>query len=95
MTALVSFGANQTLEAMLTFATWQREFREADRRALKEALNTIRTAVVQPVGTTDRAKARDRRCVTGAEFDAAVTVAIAAAMVMWLSGALDEMEVAL
>lgn len=94
MTALTNFGANQALEAMLTFATWQREFREADRRALKEALGTIRTAMVQPVGATERAKARDRRCVTGEEFDSAVTVAIAAAMVMWLSGALDELEVA-
>lgn len=94
MTALASFGANQALESMLTFATWQREFREADRRALKEALGTIRTAMVQPVGVTEHAKARDRRCVTGAEFDSAVTVAIAAAMVMWLSGALDELEVA-
>lgn len=28
MTALASFGANQTLEAMLTFATWQRKLRE-------------------------------------------------------------------
>lgn len=59
MTALASFGANQALESMLTFATWQREFREADRRALKEALGTIRTAMVQPVGATERAKARD------------------------------------
>lgn len=28
MTAPASFGANQALEAMLTFATWQREFRK-------------------------------------------------------------------
>lgn len=85
--------ANQTLEAMLTFTEWRGGFSQADKDALASSLDTIRTAMVQPVGATPDAKRRDQRCVTDAEFDRAVMVTIASAMAMWLSGALEKVEV--
>lgn len=56
-------------------------------------LDTIGTAMVQPVGSTPDAKRRDSRCVTDAEFDRAVMATVASAMAMWLSGALEKAEV--
>lgn len=88
-----SFKSNQTLESMLTFTGWRGGFSQADKDALAESLDTIRTALVQPVGATSDAKRRDSRCVTDAEFDRAVMVTIASAMAMWLSGALEKAEV--
>lgn len=88
-----SFKLNPTLEAMLTFTGWRGGFSQSDKDALARSLETIRTAMVQPVGTTPDAKRRDQRCVTDAEFDSAVMVTIAAAMAMWLSGALEKVEV--
>ena len=88
-----SFRSNQTLEAMLTFTGWRGGFSQADKDALAESLDTIRTAMVQPVGAAPDAKRRDKRCVTDAEFDRAVMVTIAASMAMWLSGALEKVEV--
>ena len=88
-----SFKSNQTLEAMLTFTGWRGGFSKADKDALAESLDTIRTAMVQPVGATPDAKLRDKRCVTDAEFDRAVMVTITSAMAMWLSGALEKVEV--
>lgn len=88
-----TFKTNPTLEAMLTFTGWRGGFSQADKDALASSLDTIRTAMVQPVGSTPDAKRRDQRCVTDAEFDRAVMVTIAAAMAMWLSGALEKVEV--
>ena len=88
-----SFKSNQTLEAMLTFTGWRCGFSQADKDALASSLDTIMTAMVQPVGATPDAKRRDQRCVTDAEFDRAVMVTIAASMAMWLSGALEKVEV--
>lgn len=90
---LESFGLNPAEEAMLTFSTWQGEFTEHDRDAMAESLNVIRTALVQPVGATPAAKQRNANCVTDAEFDMAVINVLCAAMVMWLSGALDKVPV--
>ena len=88
-----NFKSNPTLEAMLTFTGWRGGFSQADKDALASALETIRTAMVQPVGATSDAKRRDQRCVTDAEFDRAVMVTVASAMAMWLSGALEKVEV--
>ena len=88
-----SFKSNQTLDAMLTFTGWRGGFSKSDKDALAESLDTIRTAMVQPVGATQDAKLRDQRCVTDAEFDRAVMVTITAAMAMLLSGALEKVEV--
>ena len=88
-----NFKLNQTLEAMLTFTGWRGGFSQADKDALASSLDTIRTAMVQPVGATQDSKRRDSRCVTDAEFDRAVMVTIASAMAMWLSGALENVEV--
>ena len=88
-----NFKSNQTLEAMLTFTGWRGGFSQSDKDALARSLDTIRTAMVQPVGATPDAKRRDKRCVTDAEFDRAVMVTIASAMAMWLSGALEKVEV--
>ena len=87
-----SFKLNPTLEAMLTFTGWSGGFSQADKDALAMSLDTIRTAMVQPVGSTPDAKRRDQRCVTDAEFDRAVMVTISSAMAMWLSGALEKVE---
>lgn len=88
-----NFRSNQTLEAMLTFTGWRGGLSQEDKDALASSLDTIRTAIVQPVGATPDAKRRDPRCVTDAEFDRAVMVTITAAMAMWLSGALERVEV--
>lgn len=88
-----NFKLNPTLEAMLTFTGWRGCFSQADKDALARSLDTIRTAMVQPVGATPDAKRRGKECVTDAEFDRAVMVTIAAAMAMWLSGALEKAEV--
>lgn len=88
-----SFKANPTLEMMLTFNGWRGGFSQADKDALARSLDTIRTALVQPVGATPDAKRRDQRCVTDAELDRAVMVTIASATAMWLSGALERVEV--
>lgn len=88
-----SFKLNPTLETMLTFTGWRGGFSQADKDALASSLETIRTAMVQPVGVTPNAKQRSQRCVTDAEFDRAVMVTITAAMAMWLSGALERVEV--
>ena len=88
-----TFRTNPTLEMMLTFTGWRGGFSKAHKDALARSLETIRTALVQPVGATSNAKRRDQRCVTDAEFDRAVMVTVASAMAMWLSGALDNLEV--
>ena len=90
---LASFGLNPAEETMLTFSTWQDQFTEHDRDAMTESLNVIRTALVQPVGTTPTAKQRNVKCVTDAEYDMAVITVLCSAMVMWLSGTLDKVEV--
>lgn len=92
-TMFETFKTNPTLEAMLTFTGWRGGFSQADKDALARSLETIRTAMVQPVGATSDAKRRGQRCVTDAEFDRAVMVTIASAMAMWLSGALYKVEV--
>lgn len=78
-------GAQPTLSAMLSFAAWQGDATRADVDALADALDVIRTACVQPVGTARGSG------VTEAEFDAAVMRALAAAMVLHLSGALSRL----
>lgn len=89
---LKSFQHNPTLEAMLTFATWQQRFNEYDKEALKDSLDTIRTAMVQPFGANADAKRRDSKCVTDVEFDRAVMTVLACSMIMLLSGALDTVQ---
>lgn len=91
---LASFGLNPLEEAMLRFSTWNSEFTAHDREAMEDGLNTIRTAIIQPVGTTPAAKQRSSKCVTDAEFDMAVLTIVSSAMVMWLSGALDKVPIA-
>ena len=86
------FRHNPALESMLTFATWQQRFNEHDKAALKDALSTIRTAMVQQFGATSDAKRRDSKCVTDVEFDRAVMVVLSTALTMWLSGALDTVQ---
>lgn len=87
-----NFKHNPLLESMLTFATWQGGFSNADKEAMKDALQTIRTAMVQPFGTNADAKRRDSKCVTDVEFDRAVMTVLCAAMCLWLSGELDAIE---
>lgn len=67
-------------------------FTESDRRMLEDALGVIRTSMVQPVGAT-RAAARVKGAVTDAEYDRAVVMVLAGAMMLWASGKLDAVEV--
>lgn len=92
MPKLVNFGHNPLLEAMLTLSTWKGGFSAADKQAMADALQTIRTAMVQPFGTNADAKRRDAKCVTDAEYDIAVMTVLCTAMCLWLSGKLDEIE---
>lgn len=92
MPELVNFGHSPLLEAMLTFSTWKGGFSAADKQAMKDALQTIRTAMVQPFGTNADAKRRNAKCVTDVEFDRAVVTVLCTAMCLWLSGKLDEIE---
>lgn len=92
MTGLVNFGHSPLLESMLTFSTWQGGFSAADKQAMKVALKTIRTAMVQPVGTTSDAKRRNAKCITDVEYDRAVVTVLSTAMCLWLSGKLDKIE---
>ena len=66
-------------------------FTESDRAARGGGLQIIRTAPVQPVGATDAAS-RAKGAVTGREYDRAVMQVICAAMQLWLSGKLGEVE---
>lgn len=92
MSDLTDFGHSPLLEAMLTFSTWRGSFSAADKQAMKDALQTIRTAMAQPFGTNADAKRRDARCVTDVEFDRAVVTVLGTAMCLWLSGKLDAIE---
>lgn len=69
MTGLVNFGHSPLLESMLTFSTWQGGFSAADKQAMKDALKTIRTAMVQPAGTTSGAKRRNAKCIFAPEYE--------------------------
>ena len=63
MHELVNFGHNPLLEAMLTFSTWKGGFSASDKQAMKDAFQTIRTAIVQPFGTNADAKRRNAKCI--------------------------------
>ena len=92
MPGLINFGHNPLLEAMLAFSTWKGGFTNAGKQAMSDALQTIRTAMVQPFGTNADAKRRDAKCVTDVEYDRAVVTVLSTAMCLWLSGKLDEIE---
>lgn len=92
MPELVNFGHNPLLEAMLTFSTWNGGFTSSDKQAMKDALQTIRTAMVQPAGTNADAKRRNAKCITDVEYDRAVVTVLSTAMCLLLSGKLDEIE---
>lgn len=91
MSTFSKFLDHTALAQMLTFAGWQRDFTEHDRKAMEEGLDVLRTAMCQPVGLS--ASQRVEGAVSEAEFDRAVMQVLASAMVMWLSGTLDEVEV--
>lgn len=92
MPELVNFNHSPLLESMLTFSAWKGGFTSSDKQAMKDALQTIRTAMVQPVGTNADAKRRNAKCVTDVEYDRAVATVLSTAMCLWLSGKLDEIE---
>lgn len=92
MPELVNFGHSPLLESMLTFSTWKGGFSAADKQAMADALQTIRTAMVQPAGTNADAKRRNSKCITDVEYDRAVATVLSTAMCLWLSGKLDEIE---
>lgn len=65
-------------------------FTEADREAMIDGLDTLRVAMVQPVGTS--AAHRVNGAVASAECDRAVMQVVCSAMQLWLSGKLGEVE---
>ena len=66
-------------------------FTESDRRAMVDGLDVIRVAMVQPVGTS--AAHRVPGAVSSAEYERAKMMVVMAAMQLWSSGKLDEVEV--
>lgn len=92
MPELVNFNHSPLLESMLTFSAWKGSFTSSDKQAMADALQTIRTAMVQPVGTNADAKRRNAKCITDAEYDLAVMMVLCTSMCLWLSGKLDEIE---
>ena len=83
MNELVNFGHNPLLEAMLTSSTWKGGFTSADKHAMTDALQTIRTAIVQPFGTNADAKRRNAKCITDVEYDRVVVTVLSTAMCLW------------
>ena len=67
-------------------------FTESDRRSMVDGLDVIRVAMVQPVGAT-RAATKVKGAVTDRDYDRAVMQVVMAAMQLWSSGKLDEVEV--
>lgn len=90
-----TFRHSPVLETMLTFAGWQHGFTASDKKAMEEGLQTIRTAMIQPVGLARPGigSSKDKRYVTDAEFDRAVMTVLASSMALWLSGGLNRVEV--
>ena len=68
-----------------------RTFTESDRDAMVDGLEIVRVALVQPVGfyCADRVKG----AISWQEYDRATMQIVCAAMQLWLSGKLDEVEV--
>lgn len=66
-------------------------FTEADRRAIKDGLAVIRTALAQPVGTS--AGARVKGAVTSGDYERAKMQVVMGAMQLDDSGLLDGLEV--
>ena len=67
-----------------------RTFTESDRRAMVDGLEIVRVALVQPVGP--RAADRVPGAVSWQEYDRATMQVVCAAMQLWLSGKLGEVE---
>lgn len=92
MSAFERFARNSTTGMMLGLREMGgATFTESDRAAMVDGLQIIRTAMVQPVGATDAAS-RAKGAVTGREYDRAVMQVICAAMQLWASGKLGEVE---
>lgn len=68
-----------------------RTFTESDRAAMVDGLEVVRVALVQPVGFygADRVKG----AISWQEYDRATMQIVCAAMQLWLSGKLDEVDV--
>lgn len=67
-----------------------RTFTESDRDAMVDGLEIVRVALVQPVGP--RAAERVPGAVSWQEYDRATMQIVCAAMQLWLSGKLGEVE---
>lgn len=67
-----------------------RTFTESDRDAMVDGLEIVRVALVQPVGP--RAADRVPGAVSWQEYDRATMQIVCAAMQLWLSGKLGEVE---
>lgn len=92
MSAFERFARNSTTGMMIGLrAMGGATFTESDRDAMVDGLEIIRIALVQPVGATDAA-ARVKGAVTGREYDRAVMQVLCAAMQLWASGRLGEVE---
>ena len=92
MSAFERFARNSTTGMMLGLREMGgATFTESDRAAMVDGLEIIRTAVGPPGGAT-AAAARAKGAVTGREYDRAVMQVICAAMQLWASGKLGEVE---
>lgn len=66
-------------------------FTDSDRRAMKDSLDVLRVAMVQPVGTS--ASGRVPGAVSDLDVNRALIMIACSAMQLWSSGRLDAMEV--
>lgn len=84
------FKHNPWLELMLTVKGWEGGFSQSDKDALIHGLNVIRTAMIQPVGTS--CAYRVEGAVSDAEYSHAVLSVITCSMALWLSGKLFDVD---
>lgn len=89
---LERFARNSTMGCMLAMRGMDgATFTEADRRAMRNGLLVLRTAMVQPVGPM--AADRVPGAVSHLDVDRALMMVACSAMQLWSSGRLDAMEV--
>lgn len=86
------FAANATTGTMLALRKMQgNTFTEADRQAMIDGIDAIRTVIVQPVGLS--CGQRVGGSVSEQEYERAKMQIVMAALQLWSSGKLERIEV--
>ena len=86
------FAREQSMEMMVVLRLMGGQtFTESDREMLVDGLDILRVVMVQPVGPAGAQRVRG--AVSRGEMDRAIMQVVCAAMMLWLSGKLDLVEV--